>query len=130
MRKYLTFSFQNIGLSILPPWQNTDENVSPPYAILYKYIISGRDKQILMLIYSPFSPLNIYHLKKNSYLSVLILGLLFKYSWKIVCNTMLYIIFQYGWEPVLIISFKVSLYNFLLESLSFFLVRILKIRYL
>ncbi len=33
---------------------------------------------------------------------VLILWFLFWYSWKIVCNTMLYIIIQYNWEPVLI----------------------------
>ena len=33
---------------------------------------------------------------------VLILRFLFYYSWKIVCNTMLYMIFQYGLEPVLI----------------------------
>ena len=30
------------------------------------------------------------------------LKFLFDYSWKIVCNTMLFIIFQYGLEPVLI----------------------------
>ena len=32
--------------------------------------------------------------------------LLFKYFWKIVCYTMLYILFQYGWEQVLINLFR------------------------
>ena len=44
--------------------------------------------------------------------------ILFSYSWKIVCNTMLYMIFPYGRKPVLIqwisISFEAIL---LLENI-------------
>ena len=47
---------------------------------------------------------------------VIILKFLFYYLWKIVCNTMLYMIFQYGWEPVLIHRILIG-FEAILESL-------------
>ena len=37
---------------------------------------------------------------------VFILCFLFYYSWKIVCDAMLYMIFQYSWEIILEIDFS------------------------
>jgi transposase len=43
------------------------------------------------------------------------LWFLFKYSWKIICNKMLYIIFQYYWEHILIQRILIG-YEAILET--------------